>query len=71
MSGQAWDRTEEKFWEKHYRFLAITLSSLNTPWGIVPGFHDFESDLGQKAMMDLEMQEKYAVSTPNYYMYYG
>lgn len=54
VSGQAWDLEETKFWEKHYDILAKTLVNYDTPWGIVPGYHDFESDLGQQAMLDLE-----------------
>ena len=45
VSGQAWDRYEERFWESHYKPLAATLTNLSVPWGLLPGFHDFETDI--------------------------
>ena len=71
VSGQSWDRFEQNFWERHYKPLADTLASLQVPWGLVPGFHDFETDLNSDGMMALEQKQKYAASMPNYADYYG
>lgn len=71
VSGQAWDHEETQFWERHYRLIADTLKSLDIPWGIVPGYHDFEADASPKHMMDIEAQEKYSTSLPNFYDHYG
>jgi predicted MPP superfamily phosphohydrolase len=54
ISGQAWDRQEPHFWERHYVMIAETLTNLQVPWGMVPGFHDFEADATQAKMMELE-----------------
>ena len=54
VSGQAWDREEKKFWEKHYKPLAKTLANLEVPWGLVPGYHDFETDINANKMLELE-----------------
>ena len=71
VSGQAWDRYEEKFWEKHYKPLASTLANLKVPWGLVPGFHDFETNINSQDMLELEQKQKFAASMPNYYEFYG
>ena len=54
VSGQAWDTEETQFWERHYHPLAQTLVNLDTPYGIVPGYHDYEGDIGQVEMLALE-----------------
>ena len=71
VSGQAWDHESKKFWETHYKLLANELTSLQTPWAIVPGYHDFESDINQHQMMDLEGKNKYSASLPNFFEHYG
>ena len=71
VSGQSWDREEPRFWESNYEKLALTLTNLEVPWGMVPGYHDFEADIGAHAMQELEGKKKYAASMPNFYDYYG
>ena len=37
----------------------------------MPGYHDFEADINSKAMLEIEARHKYAVSLPNYFMFYN
>lgn len=41
------------------------------PWAIVPGFHDFETDISAIEMLKLEGKMKFSASIPNYYKHYG
>ena len=67
VSGQAWDRQTPRFWERYYTPLATTLTNEQVPWGIVPGFHDYEADLNSQNMLEIEAQQRYSASLPNYY----
>jgi len=71
VSGQAWDRLSGHFWEHNYTMLAELLGELQVPYGLVPGFHDFEADLNSKQMLEVEGKFKYAASVPNFFDYYG
>jgi len=51
--------------------LAHTLEELQIPYGIVPGYHDFEADISSDAMLEIEGKYRYAASLPNFYDYYG
>ena len=67
VSGQAWDHDSNNFWNSHYRPLADWLTGLQTPWAIVPGFHDFEADINQHEMLQLEANHKYSATMPNFH----
>lgn len=71
VSGQAWDRESPDFWVKHYKTLALEFTFHKIPYGIVPGYHDFEADANQTMMQDEEAKWKYAASLPNFYEHYG
>jgi len=69
VSGQAWDRQQPHFWEHNYNLVAHALNELQVPYGIVPGYHDFEAGIDSKAMLEIEARHRYAVSLPNYFMF--
>ena len=71
VSGQAWDRLQPNFWEHNYNMVAHVLEELQVPYGIVPGYHDFEADIISSSMLDIEAKKKYAVSVPNFFEYFG
>lgn len=71
VSGQGWDREYLNFWETHYNLIANELTRHKIPFGIVPGYHDFEADLTQHDMLEVEGKHMYAASMPNYYDYFG
>lgn len=71
VSGQAWDQKSKDFWKTHYKYLADILTMKSVPWGIVPGFHDFEADVDLYEMMEIDGDYKYSVALPNYFEYYG
>ena len=37
----------------------------------MPGYHDYEGDIGQVEILQLESNQKYSASLPNYYKHYG
>ena len=55
VSGMSWDRKDAHsgFWQENYNLLAELLTGKQIPWGIVPGYHDFEGDINVFEMMQL------------------
>lgn len=47
------------------------LTSFKTPWGFVPGYHDFEADINSYTMMKAQTEYEYATVIPNFYSHYG
>jgi len=41
------------------------------PFGIVPGYHDFEGDINAHQMLEFVSKNRYSASLPNHYDYYG
>ena len=73
VSGFMWDQSkgEEDFWEKNFAKLHTVLEANEIPFGFVPGFHDFEADADQDAMMDMCRDIDYCVGKYNPYQHIG
>ena len=73
VSGFAWDHYtgEQDFWKHNFAKLHTILDTEQIPYGIVPGYHDFEADVDQEKMMELVLAAPYSVTRYNSYQHNG
>ena len=71
VSGYKWDQEHVPFWEFHHASLANALGHIHIPWGFVPGYHDYEADIDEQRMLELESIHKLSVSRKNDYKHNG
>ena len=69
VSGFAWDQSkgEKHFWKNNFAKLYTIMEANEIPFGFVPGYHDFEADLDQDAMMELAKEHEYCAAQYNPY----
>ena len=55
ISGQMYDYSDEEkgFWEHYYNEFFSVMNNYDIPWGFVPGFHDYETNLTDDQMQAL------------------
>jgi hypothetical protein len=44
---------EKGFWEHYYNEFFSVMNNYDIPWGFVPGFHDYETNLTDDQMQEL------------------
>lgn len=54
ISGQMYDFSEEEsgFWGQYFEAFFGHMNSFDIPWGFVPGYADYETNWGNKKMME-------------------
>ena len=55
VSGFMWNQSkgEPDFWKRNFAKMATILEADGIPFGIVPGWHDFDADVDQDQMMEI------------------